>query len=349
MVVTSWISCTNKKGFIMDNFYYVFEIDEEIIERPEPTEEQIHNLEIVFNKLTSNEKISRVLFQIPTYDRENTEHILFECSDRILGLSLEKETLDNEAKKFAEALRISELVKDCSVRKESIKKGLLFIKFSSATLYLLKLEKLEGIDLNTYEIETNIITEKNYYKVCIFKKNEFENIVIMDKSKSPAKYWTEQFLRIERKRDNVVNTQELLNNLENENLFNKSAEVEENDLMSIKKQFRNLILSSQNFDIDDYCDKISIPEKYAFSMHDIINKEIFDNIDTDFDLDWETVQKKYQKEWKLTERITIKTKNIVSDIKAEVIRVDPEAHELTIIIDDSQIKNVEKIINEYKL
>jgi hypothetical protein len=26
-------------------------------------------------------------------------------------------------------------------------------------------------------------------------------------------------------------------------------------------------------------------------MHDIINKEIFDNIDTDFDLDWETVQK----------------------------------------------------------
>jgi hypothetical protein len=57
----------------------------------------------------------------------------------------------------------------------------------------------------------------------------------MDKTKSPAKYWKEQFLRIEIKRDNVVNTQELLNNLENENLFNKSAGVEENNLKSIKK------------------------------------------------------------------------------------------------------------------
>ena len=155
----------------------VFEINDNI--REESLQEiDRNNIKIIFNKI----------FQ-PT----NADHLKISCyanDDSIINEYHQNNNLDLVL--MAEKLRVAESKAD-GTRNKQITEGYLFVKQEKHQLILLKLENIEVVDKEkNYEIRTSFSTEANYYKGCIFKNN-LEDIIIIDKNKSIAKYWRKDF------------------------------------------------------------------------------------------------------------------------------------------------------------
>lgn len=244
----------------------VFDISEDAYEE-KLEKKDIQNIKKVFQKIFSS---------------ENADHLRIDCSareDSILNKYMNSKTIFNMYE-FAESLRGAELKKD-GTRNKQITKGNLFIKKEDEQLILLKLENIEVVDKEkNYEMKTSFSTEANYYKGCIFDGN-LNKVVVIDRNKTIAKYWREDFLKLSLNRDSYQNSIDLIDLLKENKLFSEKISSKDN-LQEIKEATENYIFKNENFDKTELKELLVEKGLIRYKELNLVYSDSSKNIDTGF-------------------------------------------------------------------
>lgn len=281
----------------------VFEINETVKEE-KLSSVDIKNIQKIFSKI---------------FSPENTDHLKVECKacpNSILN-DYKNHQKKFELRKFADKLKKAEQKKD-NTRNRQITEGNLFIKADSNQLILLKLENIEVIDKEkNYEMKTSFSTESNYYKGCIFKKN-LKEITIIDKNKSVAKYWREDFLSLLVIKDGYENSKELIQMLKEDQLFSNEIKNQGN-FQEIKRETEDYIFEKDSFDkVSLFC---------TLTSNELINNEDLNcvyseeskKIDSEFLLSNRAIKEAYKKTISVSPDTKIYTDNYMKLIRRQGI------------------------------
>ncbi|MBJ8350196.1 hypothetical protein [Streptococcus zalophi] len=301
----------------------VFEINEEINEI-KLNEEKISNIDEIFKNIIGNSS----QFSHITIDAK------IQSEDSIVReyLSNKDDFLINN---FADKLLDAEKVMDGSKRKKSITTGYLFIKQESNKLSLLKLEKTSVADTNTFKLVDQLGTEKNYYKACIIKNKD--SIQVIDKSRRVANYWIRDFLGLEEIRNNTIDTSDLIDLLENKELF--SDEIKQHPTFKeIFQATRDYIFDNNRFEKDELIQVLnnnnltdidtSVPnfsENFYSQQSSVLNFS--------FDIDPKVLKDKYKAEIQISEDTFIKTNNFENLVRRNGITFDGSFIQLQVDVD----------------
>lgn len=281
----------------------VFDINTTVHEE-KLVEKDIENIKKVFDKI---------------FDPRNTEHLKISCSSNSdsLFIDFKKDSQNFDSSILASNLHQAEQKKD-GTRNGQITEGYLFVKIENSQLTLLKLENIEVVDKEQhYAMRTSFSTETNYYKGCIFK-GDLDNITVIDKNPSIAKYWREKFLKLSLNRDEYQNSKELILLLKEDKLFAQNIRSQEN-FKSVKEETENYIFETENFDkvrvadllrTKGFIDKTKLNEIFSESSKDI---------DTEFAISKKAVKEAYKKTIQVSEDTKIYSDNYVKLVKRQGI------------------------------
>lgn len=244
--------------------------------------------------------------------------------------------------KIAEDLLSAELKSD-DTRNANIREGLLFIKANLNYLTIMKLEKLEVIDRETYEIKSELGKEKDYFKVAIFS-GDYNDIKIIDKNKTAAKYWYEKFLKLNRSRNSDDNTQDVID-LINKNELYRSDINKLSNYNEIKRFTETYLFDNKKFDKSTLFDELN-----SSGLIDLIKEEeIFSEkskiIDSDFDISEKIMNKNYEMKIQTSRDILITTKNYKESLRDNEILFDEENKQIIVVIDDDYMDKVKKLLD----
>ncbi len=248
---------------------------------------------------------------------------------------------DFDYKRIADDLLKAECKID-GTRNSTIREGLLFIKSNNTSIIIMKLEKLEVIDKDSYEIKSQLGKEKDYFKVGIFD-GEYNDIKIIDKNKTAAKYWYQKFLGLERKRNSDDNTQDILNLIEQDKLFTKDVISREN-YNEIKRYIEFYLFDKKKFDKSDLFDELNSSNLLELNNEDELYSDESKQIDSDFDISDKVLNKHYQRKIQTSKNITITTKNYLKSIRDNKIRFDERNKEIRIVIDEEYLSKVRELL-----
>ncbi|WP_296129792.1 hypothetical protein [uncultured Anaerococcus sp.] len=244
--------------------------------------------------------------------------------------------------KIARDLLRAELKAD-NTRNANIREGLLFIKAVSDNLTIMKLEKLEVIDRTTYKIKSELGKEKDYFKVAIFSGN-YNDIKIIDKNKTAAKYWYEKFLKLNRLRNSEDNTQDVID-LINQNILYKDNINKLPNYTEIKRFTETYLFDNKKFDKSTLLDELN-----SSGLIDLIKEEeIFSEeskiIDSDFDISEKIMNKNYEMKIQTSRDIVITTKNYKESLRDNEILFDEDNKQIKVIVDDDYMNEVKDLLN----
>lgn len=119
---------------------------------------------------------------------------------------------------------------------------------------LIKLESTQAIDPETFAIRQDLGLDNSYYKICIFENN-FNDITIIDKSNTAAKFWYNKFLDLKLFRDSDTNTDTLIKFINNNLLFSEEVINREN-YEEVKELSLEYIFESISFDKVELTNKL---------------------------------------------------------------------------------------------
>ncbi|MHC0551491.1 hypothetical protein [Salinicoccus sp. CNSTN-B1] len=331
--------------------YRVYDVDDSVTRRQNLNDKQIKNLDNLLKLILENDSNpgQHVLYELPKetqVDTDKEEHFLKVVNDKVFNNSTSDEEINEICTSISQKLHKAELVKtkEGYRRNKNITQGILIIKFFEDKLVLMKLEETESIDKKTFEILNSLSLDKNYYKVCLFKKDDYSNIRVIDKNKVIAKYWATKFLKLERKRDNTTNTLHLIEFYKNDELLSSELNVSPRVRKSLNNQILNFLSTSKEFDTEELFKFFNVNDKDLLPVHNYLNREIFCKIDTEFEIDKDIIDSGFEEKVKVTNNITITSKNLRHDILAEKIKY--RNGELIITIPDEYHNKVNERFGE---
>lgn len=306
----------------------VFDISEDEYEE-KLEKKDIQNIKKVFQKIFSS---------------ENADHLRIDCSareDSILNKYMNSKTIFNMYE-FAESLRGAELKKD-GTRNKQITKGNLFIKKEDEQLILLKLENIEVVDKEkNYEMKTSFSTEANYYKGCIFDGN-LNKVVVIDRNKTIAKYWREDFLKLSLNRDSYQNSIDLIDLLKENKLFSEKISSKDN-LQEIKEATENYIFKNENFDKTELKELLVEKGLIRYKELNLVYSDSSKNIDTGFKISKKAVKERYYKEIFVSEDTKIWTDNYEKLIRRQGIEY--EDGKIILSVSENFVNNLPKELTD---
>lgn len=306
----------------------VFDISEDAYEE-KLEKKDIQNIKKVFQKIFSS---------------ENADHLRIDCSareDSILNKNMNSKTIFNMYE-FAESLRGAELKKD-GTRNKQITKGNLFIKKEDEQLILLKLENIEVVDKEkNYEMKTSFSTEANYYKGCIFDGN-LNKVVVIDRNKTIAKYWREDFLKLSLNRDSYQNSIDLIDLLKENKLFSENISSKGN-LQEIKEATENYIFKNESFDKTQLKELLVEKSLIRDTELNLVYSESSKNIDTGFEISKKAIKKRYHKEIFVSEDTKIWTDNYEKLIRRQGIEY--EDGKIILSVSEKFVNNLPKELTD---
>lgn len=261
----------------------------------------------------------------------------------IYYLNEERDSKGFSFERVAKDLLEAERKKD-GTRNSTIKEGLLFIKINDPHITIMKLEKMSVIDKITYEFKKELGSEKDYFKSCIFKGN-YDDVKVIDKNRTAARYWYKKFLKLTRKRTEEDNTSDLIELIETDKLY-KQEVIKLPNYGDIKKITERYILEKNKFDKSELMNELSMKGMLEnISEFDVYSDES-KKIDTDFFLSQRVINEKYQLEIPISDNVTIKTKNYLITQEDRTIHFDEKNKMIRIIIDERYLNSVkEKLCN----
>lgn len=247
-------------------------------------------------------------------------------------------------KLIADDLLNAELKAD-QTRNSTIREGLLFMKTVDNSLTIMKLEKLEVIDKGTYEIKSELGKEKNYFKVCTFF-GDISDVKIIDKNRTAAKYWYEKFLGLTRKRTSEDNTNDVLKLISERKLYKKNI-VDMDNYHEIERFTEYYLFDNKNFDKSNLLNELNSSGLIVSNREDELFSEDSEYIDSDFEISEQALNIKYQRKIRISDEITVITKNYIESMRDNQISFDERNKKITIIIDDQFLDSVkESLSNE---
>ncbi|WP_161980666.1 nucleoid-associated protein [Streptococcus sp. S784/96/1] len=291
----------------------VYEISDVITEIP-LDETKIFNIARIFNKIMGE-------------GAKSTAHstILAEIkSDQSILAQYSKDKDKFSVETFAQRLLETELNNYKTSRKKNLKEGFLFIRESDKDLILLKLEKTSVADTETFELLGQLGTDKHYYKACIFT-NDLYGIAVIDKSRKVASYWLEDFLDLQEVRNSKVNSDDLIELVENEELF--SEEIKDKDNFSeIISETKSYIFDNKNFDKSELIEFLNQKNIVDIDTQQTNYEELFfsrksSTLDASFVIDQKVLRSWYHGEIKISDETVIKTANFEKLKKNKLIKL----------------------------
>ncbi len=239
---------------------------------------------------------------------------------------------------IAQKLAQSELKSDGS-RNKQITEGFLFIKRSSNNLYLLKLENIEVVDIDKhYEMKPSFSTESNYYKGCILE-SDINNIIIIDKNRSVAKYWIKEFLNLSLIRDDYLNTKDLIS-LHRQNKLLSDSIVASETYNEIRKIVDDNVINNEIFDKNELVAQLK--SKKLVEQIELV--EIFSEdakiIDSEFILSPKAIREEYKKTIEISKGTKIFTDNFSKLFERQKIKF--ENGNIVLKVDTEYISNIPK-------
>jgi hypothetical protein len=242
-------------------------------------------------------------------------------------------------KKIADDLLGAECKAD-NTRNSTIREGLLFIKADDSSITIMKLEKLTVIDKDTYEFKSELGKEKDYFKVCTFK-GKYDDIKIIDKNRTAAKYWYQKFLGLTRKRTSEDNTSDVIK-LITEDSFYQQEIIEKENYNEIKRFSEYYLFDNKKFDKSDLFNELNSSGLIELNKEDELFSSGSEFIDSDFDICERTINHNYQRKIHTSDEITIITKNYLESIRDNQLNFDEKNKKITILIDDEYLEQVKE-------
>lgn len=331
--------------------YRVYDIENQKNKRPELTNEQIDNIEVLIeNKTNSIESVS-VLYT----PMDQNIGMIYDFNENYFKDDLDEASLENDLDKIAEKLVEAEKVigKNGEVRRNrNITEGILFIKYTSEELILLKLESTEIIDRESFKSKQELSTDKDYYKIAIIEKDNLQNVTIVDRNKTIAKYWAESFLELTRVRDSYTNTQDLMSLLKKESILDSEVWADEVSYHAAKRKLNEILYVSYNFNKSDIFQSLSQDENIKFKSNEITEDNIFNikanqKLDVEFTIDREVVYQHKNEKLKITDEIIIDVKNFEGQYKLGLIKLDEHEETITVEIDADKMEEIRKKFSKF--
>lgn len=331
--------------------YKAYDIGEKISPREVLSEKQIGNIELVVSAVLKNIETNKILYQVPNEHRHTGEHPVIHYNQIVFkNEKITDEEVITELDYLANKLLVEEQVtdKNGSIRRnKNIKEGLLFVRHKSTQLLLLKFEDTQIIDKETFEPIEGFSMDRQYYKIALLNKNSYTDIIIVDRNKSIAKYWALGFLKLERQRDNFVNTTDLIDSLEKNNLISSKIGLSEEDHNSLKRQIRNYMFENTTFDKENLFSALKYDSsKYSINSEELFNPEIFKLIDSEFSFSKDAIIKQYKKSISISETVKVTIENFNDEVNSETI--DVKGGNLILKIDTDSLGKVKAMIAEAK-
>lgn len=319
----------------METIVEVFDISTEV-KANSLDSDQRGNIMKIFDEFTKETHLTTNCF-LDTGSEEHEQSPVYYFSE-----SKNKNTF--EYKRIAEDLLKAELKAD-QTRNSTIREGLLFIKADEKSIIIMKLEKLEVIDKDTYEIKSELGKEKDYFKVCKFS-GDFEDVKVIDKNRTAAKYWYNKFLGLTRKRTSEDNTNDVLKLISEGKLY-KEEIVSRDNYHEIKTFTEYYMFDNKKFDKSDLFNELNSSGLLELKKEDELFSSDSEHIDSDFVISGEALNKKYKRTIQTSEEVTVTTKNYLESLRDNQISFDERNKRLTIVVDDEYITGVkEKLENE---
>ncbi len=278
----------------------VYSIDTVVKERT-LDEEKLKNIRALFKFLISNQRSHLSVKCILPPEKQKNTSVLFEFKNYN-----PKDGFD--FKKFADKLLSAETNED-GKRNKTIRTGILFIEQISSRIKLLKLESTNAIDPETFAIRQDLGLDNSYYKICIFENN-FNDVTIIDKSTTAAKFWYNKFLDLKLFRNSDVNTDTLIKFINNNLLFSKEI-INQKNYEEVKE------LSLEYIFENSYFDKLALTNKLVQNKLLDTNDEskIFSekslDLDSEFDISRKMIVKHFKKSLQISDITSIHTDNII--------------------------------------
>lgn len=247
--------------------------------------------------------------------------------------------VDFDYKKIADDLLKAECKAD-STRNSTIREGLLFIKANDNSITIMKLEKLTVIDKETYEFKSELGKEKDYFKVCIFN-GEYDDIKIIDKNRTAAKYWYQRFLGLIRKQTFEDSTKEVINLIAEDSFFQREI-IEKENYDEIKRFTEYYMFDNKKFDKSDLFNELNSSGLIELKKEDELFSIDSESIDSDFDISEKALNYRYKRTISTSHEITITTKNYLESLRDNELNFDEKNKKITIMIDDDYLAKVKE-------
>lgn len=283
------------------------------------------NIENIFSQLIEQEDLKTTWYLDTTSNKieSNPIYRLIESADKTNFDYIE----------IAEKLRQAEEKSD-GTRNMSIREGVLFIKCNENYLSLMKLEKQEVIDKTTFKQKVELSILKNYFKIFVYN-GDYNDIKVIDKNRTTAKYWCNNFLELKQCEISENNTNIMISLLEKDELFNEQYNID--DIKDFAEQY---IIENHIFDKTELFDKIT--EKFSLEING--ENELFSIqsrcIDSEFEINSDIVNKKFKKKIQVSDDITIFTNNYIKSIRRRNIVIDRQNKQIIIVIDDKYLNKI---------
>ena len=229
-------------------------------------------------------------------------------------------------------------------RNSTIREGLLLIKVYNKEITIMKLEKLNVIDKETYEIKSELGKEKDYFKVCIFRDN-FKDIKIIDKNKTAAKYWYKKFLKLFRIKTSEDSTNELIALLKSDRLYDKNI-VESPNYKEIKRFTESYLFENKKFDKSNLFSELNSGGLIELQKEDELFSEESICLDADFCMSDKAISKNYQRKISISKDMYIYTNNYLESIRDGQIQFDEKNRIITVDVDDDYIDDVKEMLDD---
>lgn len=278
----------------------VYSIDK-VVEERTLDDKKIENIKKLIEFLTDGRNSHLEVKCILPPEKQTNASILYEFKEHS-----PKDTFD--LKKFADKLLLAEK-NDKGERNKTIRTGILFIEQIGSSIKLIKLESTNAIDPETFAIRRDLGLDNSYYKICIFK-NRFDNVTIIDKSNTAAKFWYNKFLDLKLFRDSDTNTDTLIKFINNNVLFSEEVINKEN-YEEVKELSLKYIFESISFDKVELTNKLvqnnlldTNDESKIFSTKSL-------DLDSEFDISKKMIVKHFKKSLQISDITSIQTDNII--------------------------------------
>ncbi|CYW02922.1 nucleoid-associated protein [Streptococcus suis] len=248
-----------------------------------------------------------------------------------------------DIEQFAHKLLDSERAESTGKRSKGIREGFLFVKIHNGTLTLLKLEKTSVADKETFKLDSQLGTDKHYYKACLYL-GDLHNIAIIDKSKKVASYWLNDFLGLKEFRNDKVNTLELIELVENKQLFSETVRnlPEINEIVS---ETKNYIFESAQFDKTELLGRLPVAKLLDLDLslpdvESVVYSTESSELDANFMISQDALKEKYHKTITISDITVLKTHNLEKLQRQQLIKLD--GNQLILTVPNDYIAEVKK-------
>lgn len=271
---------------------------------------QAKNLNIIITRVLGQDELGKPgevkLFKI---DKNIENHKLCWYAKEMLNQPSDKQRMIDFCDQLADDLLKAELTEDQLARNQNILEGILIIKLTPGRLILIKLEDVEAIDPETFEIKSIIGLDRVYLKAAIFTGDE-QSIHVIDRQRQVANFWSSKFLKLIPVRTDSDNTQYVADAINKNQVFNQDT-FTEGEIEIARSVMADYITKESHFDLQEINDLVHVkfPEK-SNKIESVYNHEFLQSIDEQFEVSGSIVAVAFRRKIQVNELVSIIINNI---------------------------------------